>query len=454
MPDTGRLRRWALLAGMALAVAAGAGALEVTAVDGEAGADPVQQLIEELGSDAWRTRQAAQEALVAMGQAIRPRIEQLLAGADDEEVRSRAQAVLRGLDEGRMSGPTLVTIRLASATPRQVFAELARQGYTEIHPNPPDLLDSGDFAPADFDISGELFWSAMLQACRTWDLSAINASPGVLSLTRIAAAPATAITTGRSAERIVGLAPCQVNGAFLVSAINISRTHTVDLSSRENIRRYCGIQILVLPEPKVRILQGSSTATITEAVDEHGNNLRPPVLQHDTLQSPYSPFWFAHCQLAPPLESGVRLARLRGFMRFVVQTRVETGQIDNPLAARNAQATVAGRRFILQSLTQKGDAYIARITAQRAGANNNEFSGVNAPIQFQLLDEQGVPLGRQGLPQMRGATPEQVEIEVQFQRMSLADGPSPGEPARLIWDVPVDSREIEVAFEFKDLPLP
>jgi hypothetical protein len=29
-----------------------------------------------------------------------------------------------------------------------------------------------------------------------------------------------------------------------------------------------------------------------------------------------------------------------------------------------------------------------------------------------------------------------------------------GDPARLVWDVPTATEDVEVAFEFKDLPMP
>ena len=408
----------------------------------------IDQLIADLSADSWQARQRAQEALVQMGHSVRQRLERLVVETQDEEVRTRAEAVLRGLEDGRLSGPTLVTLRLKNATPRQVFAELARQGFADIRPDPPELLDDPRFTPADFDIVSEPFWSAMMKVCRHWSLSSVNSAPGQLTLTDFAAAPA------GPASRMIGLAPYEVSGAFLVAPVNITRNHSVDLASRDNVRRYCSIQLMVLPEPKMRILQGSTSAGITEAIDENGRSLMPPALQTEHMQVPYSPFWFTHCQLLPPPDAGKRIATLRGSLRFIVQTRVESGRIDNPLAAKNAEAMVAGRRFVLKELVQTGDKYVVSMTAQRSALNANEFTGASPPIQFRLLDAQGVPLDRIGLPQMRGGTPEQAEIELQFQRPGSAAGPSAGAPARLVWDIPIDSREIEVPFVFKDVPLP
>jgi hypothetical protein len=43
-------------------------------------------------------------------------------------------------------------------------------------------------------------------------------------------------------------------------------------------------------------------------------------------------------------------------------------------------------------------------------------------------------------------------ITLTFGRESWAGGA--GEPARLIWEMPLETGEIEVPFEFSDLPLP
>lgn len=442
MARTGDLWRWGACMAMTLALAA-----LVSAQDEPVNDPRVDKLIAALASDSWQARQEAQEALVRLGPVARPALERLVVETRNEEVRTRAQAALRGLEDSRLSGPTLVTLRLKSATPRQVFAELARQGYADIRSNPPELLDSRAAAPADFEVVAEPFWSAMFKACRQWKLSVVTSAPGQLTLSDLPAGSA------RTGERTVGQAPCSLGGAFAVAALHITRNHSVELNSKENIRRSCSLQLMVLPEPKVRILQGSTMALLTEAVDENGKSLLGAAMMIDQMQAPYSPVWYTHCQLQPPAEAGQRIA-LRGSLRFVVQTRVETGRVENPLAAKNVETIVAGRRFVLKEMVRKGEMYTAKISAQRSNANVNEFSGQGAPVQFRLLDAQGTPMSRSGTPRMISGTPELAEIEVQFQQPAAQDGQPTADPACLVWDIPIDSREVEVPFEFKDLPMP
>jgi len=56
----------------------------------------VQALVAELGSDSFRRREAAQEALIALGRGILPLLEKHRA-SDDPEVRARIEAVFKAL---------------------------------------------------------------------------------------------------------------------------------------------------------------------------------------------------------------------------------------------------------------------------------------------------------------------------------------------------------------------
>jgi len=53
-----------------------------------------------------------------------------------------------------------------------------------------------------------------------------------------------------------------------------------------------------------------------------------------------------------------------------------------------------------------------------------------------------------------GGTPDSMDMNIQFQRGSSNSSPTSGEPARLIWEVPTQTRELSAPFEFVNLPLP
>ena len=47
-----------------------------------------------------------------------------------------------------------------------------------------------------------------------------------------------------------------------------------------------------------------------------------------------------------------------------------------------------------------------------------------------------------------------MDVDIQFQRQNWNGTENAGEPVKLLWEVPVETKEIAVPFEFTDLPLP
>ncbi|HWB54414.1 MAG TPA: hypothetical protein VG722_09485, partial [Tepidisphaeraceae bacterium] len=71
--------------------------------------------------------------------------------------------------------------------------------------------------------------------------------------------------------------------------------------------------------------------------------------------------------------------------------------------------------------------------------------------QISLLDAEGHQLRSRG-PGGGGGGPTHMIYTMTFDR---ASGRHPtGEPARLVWKVPISTKMIDIPFDFKDLPLP
>src|SRR5262245_39758099 len=66
-------------------------------------ATAMEALFTNLSADSWQVRQQAQDALVQMGPDARPRLLLLAKQTRDEEVRTRAEAAIRQIEENRIS---------------------------------------------------------------------------------------------------------------------------------------------------------------------------------------------------------------------------------------------------------------------------------------------------------------------------------------------------------------
>jgi hypothetical protein len=69
-----------------------------------------------------------------------------------------------------------------------------------------------------------------------------------------------------------------------------------------------------------------------------------------------------------------------------------------------------------------------------------------------MVDDRNVPLMK--IQNGGGGGGDSMEINLQFQKQNWNGGQSAGDPVKLVWEVPVETREVVVPFEFVDLPLP
>lgn len=404
----------------------------------------VQALVDQLSDDSWQTRQEAQQQLVEIGEAARPLLLSVYQGSDDAEARARAEAALNQLEENRTSGTSFITIHLKNASPEQAFSELARQAHTHLPPTPGDLWTSRPWNAADIDIDRRPFWEALREICGTFGVSPQNRGSDASDLT---------IVAGSGGGRLGGDSPSVVSGPFLITASYINRSHYVDLNQPGNVRRNCNVQLLVAPEPKLKVLAGPYSAAIDEAVDEKGQSLRGPSTTHDGMQMGNQGVWSLSAALVPPARAGQKIAKLRGSGRFLVQARSESVEIANVLSAQDVTKTVGGKQFTLKKVQKSGDVFLVKLKIYRTGWDQREWLYTHPQENFALLDGEGRRLTRITAGPSAGVGDE-LDVSLQFQQQNWHGGEDAGEPAKLVWDVPVEVREVTVPFEFTDLPLP
>jgi hypothetical protein len=403
----------------------------------------IEQFIRDLSAETWQTRQKAQDALVQYGLDIRPRLNALLRETRDEEVRTRVEAALRHIEENRSTGASLITLHMKGASPREIFAELSRQASAELRPSPVNLWESKSWPAVDIDIERQPFWQAIQEVCTKFGVAPQNNM-----------AMEMVIGDRNAGPKLWGEAPYVISGPFLVVCAYINRSHSVDLNQIKNIRRSCTVQFMIYPEPKMRVLQGTHSVRIDEALDENGNSLAIPGLPPDMGFNTNTWPWNMSASLMPQLNTGQKISKMRGAGRFIIQTRSEQAEISEVQNARNVTKVVAGKRFMLKEIRRQGNQYVAMITLYRAGWNQNEWNFMMYPQQtFRMVDARGIPLMRLGNGSSGGG-PDQMDIDIQFQRQNWNGTENAGEPVKLLWEVPVETKEVTVPFEFADLPLP
>jgi hypothetical protein len=253
---------------------------------------------------------------------------------------------------------------------------------------------------------------------------------------------------------------------MLVVASRISHQRAIDLAQAGFRTDEFAVHFNVLAEPKLRVMPGPSAIDVTRATDDAGNCL---LLRRDAPEVNYNaggPVWSFATRLRYPEEPGRRIQALTGTITVPVATRFATVEIsDLPGAIKNAPDVdsraaidVNGLRFSVRSVTQSGERWEVTLAASAPRGRNDEFNRVQQLLynpDVKLVDASGRSILRSAGPNFVGSDqPNTLEMTLIFDR-NLSDGrPTPGAARRLVWRIPVETRQLSLPFELNDLPMP
>jgi hypothetical protein len=403
----------------------------------------VDGAIKTLSSDNWKARQAAQDALVALGEEAIPRLRQLSDKADDEEVRTRCAAALHQIEENSLVGPSAVTLHVKDAKPQEVFDQLAKQSHCEFPTWPRNLwqqtMNNGAAITMDYDKAN--FWVVFKEACQKGGVF-----PQQIGNDRR--------MTLQQGSNTYWNGPSVTSGPFLIVANRLYRSNSVDLANPGNVQHEFSMGLSAFCEPKVKVVQSSYNVQVDEAVDDKGNSLLNPNRMYDGFSNGQQWMWNLTASLNYPENAGKFIKRFKGSVKFMIQTKSETLDIPDVLNAKNVQKTVAHRRILLKEVKKNGEQYDVQITLYRDGMSQQDWNSMQNPgYTVRLLDKEGRSLsaGSWG----GGGGGDEMTYTWNFNRNTWGgEEGKVGDPQRLVWEIPLEMRESTVSFEFKDLPLP
>jgi len=399
------------------------------------GIDP-QTILQQLASPDWRQRKAATESLVRLGQDGKSFIQELIRAATSEEARNNAQAALAQIDDNRISGPSFITLHLKNATPAQAFAELAPQTFSTLPTLPDNLWQQGGFGMVNINVDHVPFWEVAPKICQQLgvDFRPYNNSLRIM----------------RGGGQTQGMS--HVEGAFLIVAnqINYTRTRVLGAGNREQTN--FGIGMSVYPEPKITVLSGGTGVQLDEVVDDRGNSLIPTRNRSPNFMR-YGGFGGFNLFTAlqyPAKNPGTRIVRFHGSTKFLVQTKMRDFEIDNLAELHELATTVNGIPVTFHDLKVKDDQCVLRVGMPQSSAANPQWQNIVNQIQtrLQLLDTRGNELDHRGAGMNMDG--QSAEFTINF---GANNGDRTRRPAKLVWEIPTESREITVPIRFTDIPL-
>jgi hypothetical protein len=418
--------------------------------------DPaLKQMLDDLGSDDWRTREKAGRDLEALGQKALPHMRKALLTTDNPEVQRRLEVLVRKMDRARLIEPKRITLSMKDKTAKEFFDEIAKQtGYKIEFGGGPDTKHS-------FEFNNTPFWQA------------VDAVANASGFTVYAEYEDETVRVYNNDAMNPHVAYA---GPFRFVATNISSNRNVQLSGisrrgdNNRMNEYMNLSFQIQSEPKNPML-GVTQPELTEAKDEFGGNLLPPRERHA-----YSPGYINNSYrghntyVSVNLTRGDRAAKTIKSLKGRVGIVMLSGTVADvvvPDALKTKKKTFVGRTVqvdfdsVDEDANQKG-IYVVSFTAKRLGERdpnrNDDYQWSNSLWQrLELTDDKGNRYFCPGPTAQNFNGQGVVQMVVQFgtddRRTGRQAAVKPGAPAKFTLNEWLTITH-EVTFEFKDIPLP
>jgi hypothetical protein len=260
--------------------------------------------------------------------------------------------------------------------------------------------------------------------------------------------------------------PHVVAGPVLILANDVQRANSVELGKAKHaFERELTINLTAFVEPGLRVLAVAPGVKVKSAVDEGGRSLKPsgaPGGDEDEFEQDGSPSgsvytWSLAVGLECPPGPSKKIARLTGQTHVRVQTRSERFEVDDVLKARNLTRAVAGVPFIFTSLKKADNEYNLQLTLRRGQKSAAEWRDLHQSIfngQMSLYDDKGRVVADRGTENGGDYGAKRIDATLRFVREPGIADPQAGEPFKLVWHAPTQSRIVPIEFELTDLPIP
>src|SRR5581483_4389295 len=156
------------------------------------------------------------------------------------------------------------TLKMSQARPEAVFAEIAKQTGYSIVPRDANLWQRVALPAISVDFVDKPFWHAVHEVCRQANIGIDQAQRGDRSI---------GLCAPNEGGFPIGVYPISAGGPLLIAPISINRNSSVDLSRPGEVRRNSSLQLLVLVEPRLKVLKFGSSAEADEVIGADGKSV-------------------------------------------------------------------------------------------------------------------------------------------------------------------------------------
>jgi hypothetical protein len=408
----------------------------------------IRKLIEQLGDSEFRKRDAASKALVLFGPRVLPELKQARENAEPE-VRRRLDDMIPNLELAATLAPKLINLSVTKKPAKFILDEITKQtGYKM------EFFAGGNEQQVyDFNLTNATFWEALDKVCN---------ETGMI------------LQHGYGDDRLRFNYQDSVvphiyrDGPFRLVATGFNYNRSVDFSARPKTptatqrSEYLNFNFTLFVEPKLPILQ-LGAVKVLEAYDENRVSMVPGN-SGDDLDNGWGGRRFyrygngyrqyaqqASVNLLPTSEK----ARAVKYLRAVVPVTLLSEQrpevvSDKVLTAKGKKVKFGQTHIHVEDVTETaGKQYQIRMSITEDG-KDNDYTWMNSLYQrIELVDGKGNKFQSYGTS-FSSAGPGNAQVTFTY---GPQGGAKTGVPTKLIFYA-WSTVQHQVAFEFRDLPLP
>jgi hypothetical protein len=442
---------WAVLASLSLAP----GVWAADTPPKPATAPPIEQWIEQLGSNQYKVRQAATRALKQLGPLALPALRQARTNPD-AEIHHRVEDLITYLEQTVALTPKRVTMSMEKKTIRAILTELARQSGYKIQAQDGPGNPTQEKAVYSFHFQDVPFWEALDKICEAGGLILQQTNgDDTLHLTfqdsyvpfKCYDGTFKVIATGFSFQRNKSFGQLPRNSALQGGY------------GWENLN----INLLVAVEPRLPILK-SGQVRITFAEDDEGLSVVPngnnwwynPWMWNNWNGGNFKNF-FQNTQawLGSPSKTARTIKVLKGAVPITLLAEQKPMVLtEKVMSAKGKEYKLPGgmKLKIDEFSTMGNKQHQVKITySQENGDGNYDYNLIQSLQQrLELQDDKGAKYPSYiNINQWNGNNNAQFTLTTQPVNNNTKIGP----PSKLVFMVWI-TLEHEVEFEFRGLPLP
>ena len=334
---------------------------------------------------------------------------------------------------------TLITLHAKDAAAADVYEEVARQANVHFVPMSDSLRSQ--LPHLTVDVEQQPFYEVLHQlAAQTGLMPATDPFRREFRL---------------SVRADWAKAPSSFNNGMLFVADAAILTQTSNYTGRVQIQGGITLYISAYIDPKIDVMQATAL-NVDEAVDENGRSLKPYVQSGVGNLGSFAGSFGLNARFYYSPEVGKRIAHLKGSIRFAICTKRETWEVADIQSAKEVLRKLPSGTYIVKSLDGDGInplTYDLKAQIQGIASSTNPLFSYDVILaSLRLVDASGQAFVRGGSAGGTGNGGAR-EYHVGFRRQGDA-GQILGSPSKLIWDIPIETRDLIVPLELKDLPLP